>query len=78
MSDNQLSHESRQKFYSNTVATPDNLDEENIFDGEYEEYVEKSFYAETHFEKKLKPTNEYNSTVKNKRQQLFKIIITRP
>jgi dynein intermediate chain 3, axonemal len=80
MTDNHISHESKQKFYSSSVvATPDNLDDdENIFDGEYEEYKEKSFYADLNFETKLKPTYEYNSIVKNKRQQLFKIIITRP
>jgi len=78
MSENQHTHESKTKFYNSTVQTQEDLDDENLFEGEYEEYVEKSFYANPEIETKSKKIIDYNSIVKNKRPNLLKIIITRP
>lgn len=78
MADDIISNDSKQNYFTETAQTFNDQEEENLFEGEYEEYIEKSFYANYQLEKNAKISEDYNSKVKNKRQQLFKIIITRP
>ncbi len=52
-------------------------DEENedLFEGDYEEYDEKSLYGDPDYSPKI--IEDFSSTITNKRTELFKIIITR-
>jgi hypothetical protein len=54
-------------------------EEEDIFAGDYEEYHEKSFYADfdSTTESPFPPLEDLSSFLKPKRTQLFKIVITR-
>jgi predicted DNA binding CopG/RHH family protein len=51
---------------------------EDIFAGEYEEYVEPVYFAHPEANDPVPPVEDFSSLVKPKRNQLFKIIITRP
>jgi hypothetical protein len=51
-------------------------DNEDLFDGEYEEFEDKSFYGDPEYEAQ---TNEdFSTLVVNRRTELFKVIIVRP
>lgn len=52
-------------------------EDEDIFEGEYEEFIEKSYSANMIYESNT-VEDIYSSKIKSRRPQLFKIIITRP
>ena len=77
--------DSKQSLNKNT--NPENLqinengetadeDNEDLFEGDYEEFQDKSFYADTDYQPNL--IENYSSIVSNRRQELYKIIIIRP
>lgn len=53
-------------------------DDGDIFAGEYEEFIEKTYYGEKNYESNIITTEDFSSLIKPRRTQLFKVIITRP
>jgi hypothetical protein len=55
-----------------------NEEEEELFDGVYEEYKEREVKPDFNYESILTDFENYNSEIIQRRQQLYKIVITRP
>jgi len=51
-------------------------DNEDLFEGDYEDYEERSLYGDQDFQPTI--VEDYSTIVTNRRTELFKIIITRP